>query len=98
MMIFNCQPPNLKRHSGVINDSQNVFKIDYAPYLNRWFSRHTVSRDGGTEQELILVNVYDPQSRSIYEWCCPDIQAIVKEENLPVIDRLLKEDVLKYLL
>lgn len=95
--IFNRQPPNLKQHSGVISDSQNVFKIDYAPYLNRWFSRYTASRDGGTEQELILVNVYDPLSRSTYQWCRPDLQAIVKEENLLTIDRLLKEDIFNYL-
>jgi hypothetical protein len=96
--IFNRQPPNLKQHSGVISDSQSVFRIDYAPYLNRWFSRRTASRDGGTEQELILVNLYDFQSKSTYEWCRPNLQAIVKEENLNTIDRLLKEDVLDYLL
>ena len=96
--IFNRQPPNLKQHSGVINDSQSVFKIDYAPYLNRWFSRYTASRDGGTKEELILVNVYDPQSKSTYEWCRSDIQALVKEENLNVLNRLLKEDIANYLL
>lgn len=95
--IFRELPPNLKQHSGVINDSQEVFKIDYAPYLNRWFSRHTASRDGGTEQKLILVNVYNPQTKIICEWCRPDIQAIVEDENLSAIDRLLREDVLNYL-
>jgi hypothetical protein len=95
--IFNRQPPNLKQHSGFISDSQSVFKIDYAPYLNRWFSRRTASHNGGTEQELILVNVYDYLNKDTYEWCRPDLQAIVKEENLHTIDRLLKEDVLKYL-
>ncbi|AFY93151.1 hypothetical protein [Chamaesiphon minutus] len=96
--IFREQPPNLKQHSGIINDSQGVFKIDYAPYLNRWFSRHTASRDGGIGQNLILVNVYNPQTKITCEWCRPDIQAIVEEENLSAIDRLLKEDILNYLL
>jgi hypothetical protein len=96
--IFNCQPPNLKQHSGIISDSQSVCEIDYAPYLNRWFIRRTASRERGIEQKLILVNVYDPQSKSTYEWCRPDLQAIVKEENLPAIDRMLKEDVANYLL
>lgn len=96
--IFREQPPNLKQHSGVVNDSQSIFKIDYAPYLNKWFSRRTASRDGGTEQELILVNVYDPQTKITYEWCRSDLQAIVSGGNLQTIDRLLKEDVLSYLL
>jgi hypothetical protein len=95
--IFNLKSPNLKQHSGVIDDSQSVFKIDYAPHLNRWFSRRTASRDGGTGRELILVNVYDFQNKSTYEWCRPDLQAIVEGENLPMIDQLLKEDVLNYL-
>jgi hypothetical protein len=96
--IFNQQPPNLKQHSGVISGSQGVCEIDYAPYLNRWFIRRTGKREGEIEQKLILVNVYDPQSKSTYEWCRPNLQAIVKEENLPAIERLLKEDILNYLL
>lgn len=96
--IFRKQPPNLKEHNGVVNDSQGIFKIDYAPYLNRWFSRYTASRDGGTEGKLILVNVYDPHSKSTYEWCRSDLHAIVDSENTSVIDRLLKEDVANYLL
>ena len=96
--IFRKQPPNLKEHNGVVNDSQGLFKIDYAPYLSRSFSRHTASRDGGIEQNLILVNVYDPQSKSTYEWCRPDLHAIVEGENISAIDRLLKEDVANYLL
>ena len=46
MTIFREQPPNLKEHSGVINDSQRIFKIDYAPYLNKWFSRRVINLDG----------------------------------------------------
>ena len=95
--IFREQPPNFKQHSGVVNDSQSILKIDYAPYLNKWFSCHTASRDGGTDQELILVNVYDPQTKITYEWCRPDLQAIVTDKNFQTIDRLLKEDVLNYL-
>jgi hypothetical protein len=95
--IFNLKSPNLKHHSGVIDDSQSVFRIDYAPHLNRWFSRRTASRAGGTERELILVNIYDFHDKITYEWCRPDLQAIIEGENLPTIDRLLKEDVLNYL-
>jgi hypothetical protein len=96
--IFREQPPNLKQHSGVVDDSQSIFKIDYAPYLDKWFSRHMTSRDGGTDQELILVNVYNPQTRITYEWCRPDLQAIIAGENLMKIEQLLKEDILNYLL
>jgi hypothetical protein len=98
MTIFREQPPNLKEHSGVINDSQSIFKIDYAPYLDRWFSRHIASRDGSTDQKSILVNVYDPQTKNTYEWCRSDLHAIVANENLLAIGRLLKEDILNYLL
>jgi hypothetical protein len=95
--IFKVQPPNLKQHSGVVDNSQNVFKIDYAPYLNRWFSRRTVSLDNSTEQELILINLYDIERKTTYEWCRPDLQPIIKADNLQIIDRLLREDILKYL-
>ena len=98
MTIFREQPPNLKEHNGVISDSHRIFKIDYAPYLNRWFSRRVTSSDGDTGRELILVNVYDAQTKNTYEWCRPDLQAIVEGENLLTIDKLLKEDVLSYLL
>jgi hypothetical protein len=97
MTIFRAQPPNLKQYSGVINDSHSIFKIDYAPYLNKWFSRHMASRDGGTDQELILVNVYDPQNMNTYEWCRPNLQAVIAGENLLIIGKLLKEDILNYL-
>jgi hypothetical protein len=96
--IFREQSPNLKQHSGVINDSQSIFKIDYAPYLDKWFSRRITNCEGGTDQELILVNVYDPQTRITYEWCRPDLQAIIAGENLMKIEQLLKEDILNYLL
>jgi hypothetical protein len=97
MTIFREQPPNLKEHSGVINDSQGIFKIHHAPYLDKWFSRRMASHEGGTDQELILVNVYDPQNMITYEWCRPNLQAIVAGENLLMIGKLLKEDVLNYL-
>ena len=96
--IFRKQPPNLKEHNGVVNDSQGLFKIDYAPYLSRWFSRHTASRNGRTEQNLILVNIYDPQSKKTFEWCRPDLRVIVEGEDISAISRLLKEDVANYLL
>jgi hypothetical protein len=95
--IFKSQPPNLKQHSGVTNTSQNIFKIDYAPYLNRWFSRRTVSLDNSTEQELILINLYDIESKTTYKWCRPDLQPIIEADNLRIIDRLLQEDILRYL-
>jgi hypothetical protein len=95
--IFKVQPPNLKQHSGVVDNSQSVFKIDYAPYLNRWFSRRTVVEADSTEQELILINLYDTDSRSTYEWCRPDLQPIIEADNLRIIDRLLREDILNYL-
>jgi hypothetical protein len=95
--IFREQPPNLKQHSGVVNDSQRIFQIDYAPYLNRWFSRRTANPNAETDQKLILVNVYDSQNMITYEWCRPDLQAIIAGENLLTIGRLLKEDILNYL-
>ncbi len=95
--IFKSQPPNLKQHSGVTNDSQTVFKIDYAPYLNRWFSRRILSLDSSIDKELILINLYDIETRSTYEWCRLNLQTIIESENLPMIDRLLQEDILKYL-
>jgi hypothetical protein len=55
--IFREQPPNLRQHSGVVNDSQRIFQIDYAPYLNRWFSRRTANPNAETDQKLVLVNV-----------------------------------------
>jgi hypothetical protein len=97
MTIFREQPPNLKEHSGVTNDSQGIFKIHYAPYLNKWFSRRTNHCEGDTDKELILVNVYDPQNMNTYEWCRPDLRSIVAGENLMMIGKLLKEDILNYL-
>jgi hypothetical protein len=94
--IFKEQPPNLRQHNGVISDSQGVCEIDYAPYLDKWFIRRTPSRKEGIEPKLILVNVYAPQSKSTYEWCRPDLETIVREENLSMLDRLLREDVLNY--
>ena len=98
MTIFREQPPNLRQHSGVISDSQGIFKIHYAPYLDKWFSRHTANCDSGTDQELILVNVYDPQDTITYEWCRPNLRSIIAGENLLMIGKLLKEDILNYLL
>jgi hypothetical protein len=95
--IFKSQPPNLKQHSGFTNDSQTIFKIDYAPYLNRWFSRRILSLDSSIDKELILINLYDIETTSTYEWCRPNLQPIVESENLRIIDRLLKEDILNYL-
>jgi hypothetical protein len=95
--IFREQPPNLRQHSGVVNDSQRIFQIDYAPYLNRWFSRRTANPNAETDQKLVLVNVYDPQNMITYEWCRPDLQAIIAGENLLIIRKLLKEDILNYL-
>jgi hypothetical protein len=98
MTIFREQPPNLRQHSRVINDSQGIFKIHYAPYLDKWFSRRISNCESNTDQELILVNVYDPENMITYEWCRPNLQAIVAGENLLVIGKLLKEDILNYLL
>ena len=98
MTIFREQPPNLKQHSGVIYDSQGIFKIHYAPYLDKWFSRRVTNCEGATEQELVLVNVYDPQNMTTYEWCRPNLAEIIAGENLLMIRKLLKEDILNYLL
>jgi hypothetical protein len=64
---------------------------------DRWFSRRMASHEGGTDQELILVNVYDPQNMITYEWCSPNLRSIVAGENLLIIGKLLKEDILNYL-
>ena len=98
MTIFREQPPNLKQHSGVINDAQRIFKIHYAPYLDKWFSRCISNCESNTDQELILVNVYDPQNVNTYEWCRPNLRAIIAGENLLMIGKLLKEYILNYLL
>jgi hypothetical protein len=95
--IFKINPPNLKQHNGIVDNSHNIFKIDYAPYLNRWFSRHIISLDSSTDKELVLINLYDIESRSTYEWCRPNLQPIVKADNLRIIDRLLQQDILQYL-
>jgi hypothetical protein len=94
--IFRVQPPNLKEFSGAINGDWGVFKIDYAPHQNRWFSRRTASHDGG--RTLVILNVHDPQNMTSYEWYRSDLQAIVESEDTSAIERLLKEDVLNYLL
>jgi hypothetical protein len=96
--IFKVEPPNLKQHNGTVDNLRNIFKIDYAPYLNKWFSRRITNLDGSTEQELILINVYDSQTKNTYEWCRSDLQPFIEADNLRIIDRLLKEDILKYLI
>jgi hypothetical protein len=82
--IFKVQPPNLKQHSGIIDNSQNIFKIDYAPYLNRWFSRRTVSLNNSTEQELILINLYIVSANHTYHMNLRKHQnhSMSKERNL----------------
>lgn len=95
--IFKSQPPNLKEHTQVVSNSHNLFKIDYAPYLDRWFSRRIINFDNSTEKELILINLYDIESKTTYEWCRPDLQQIIEADNLRIIDRLLREDILNYL-
>jgi hypothetical protein len=95
--IFKSQPPNLKEHNGIVDRSQNMFRIDYAPYLNRWFSRRTISLDRSIDKELVLINLYDIESKTTYEWCHPDLQPIIEADNLRIIDQLLREDILNYL-
>jgi hypothetical protein len=95
--IFKSQPPNLKEHTQIVSNCHNIFKIDYAPYLNRWFSRRIISLDSSTDKELVLINLYDIESKTTYEWCRPDLQLIIEVDNLRIIDRLLREDILKYL-
>jgi hypothetical protein len=95
--FFKINPPNLKQHNGIVDNLHNIFKIDYAPYLNRWFSRRILSLDSSIDKELVLINLYDIESKTTYEWCRPDLQPIIEADNLRIIDQLLREDILNYL-
>jgi hypothetical protein len=95
-LIFRIHPPNLKQHNGIV-DNLNVFRIDYAPYLQKWFSRHIINLESSTAKELILINLYGIESKTTYEWCRPDLQSFIEADNLRIIDQLLREDILNYL-
>ena len=94
--IFHRQPPNIRSHPDLL-EFRNTFKIDYYPSLNRWQSHQIFNRDGEVCRQLILVCIHGCEGRSTFEWCRPDVDVVVNEGYKTVIDRFLKEDILKYL-
>jgi hypothetical protein len=94
--IFNRQPPNIRSRPDLDN-FRNTLKIDYYPSLNRWQSRQIFNRDGKVCQQLILVCIHSCEGEATFEWCRPDLDVVVSGGRKTVIDRLLKEDILKYL-
>ena len=96
MSIFNRQPPNIRSH-GNIDSFRNTLKIDYYPSLNRWQSRQIFNRDGKVYQQLVLICIHGCEGESSFEWCRPDLDVVMSGGRKTVIDRLLKEDILKYL-
>ena len=94
--IFNRQPPNIRSCTD-LNKFRDTLKIDYYPSLNRWQSHQIFNRDGRVCQQLILVCIHGCEGEFTFEWCRPDLDVVVSGGRKAVIDRLLKEDVLKYL-
>ena len=96
MSIFNRQPPNIRSHTN-LDSFRNTLKIDYYPSLNRWQSHQIFNRDGKVCQQLVLICIHGCEGSSTFEWCRPDLDVVVSGGREMVIDRLLKEDILKYL-
>jgi hypothetical protein len=94
--IFNRQPPNIRSRSG-LDSFRNILMIDYYPSLNRWQSRPIFNRDGKVCQQLTLICIHGCEGESTFEWCRPDLDVVMSGGRKAVIDRLLKEDILKYL-
>lgn len=94
--IFSRQPPNIRSCIDP-NKFRNTLKIDYYPTLNRWQSHLIFNRNGKVCQQIVMVCIHGCEGESSFEWCRPDLDVIVSGERKAVIDRLLKEDVLKYL-
>jgi hypothetical protein len=44
-----------------------------------------------------MVCIHGCEGESTFEWCRPDLDVVMSGQRKAVIDRLLKEDVLKYL-
>ena len=95
--IFNRQPPNI-RSCPSLDSFRNTLKIDYYPSLNRWQSRQIFNRDGKVCQQLVLICIHGCEGEATFEWCRPDLDVVVSGGRKTTIDRLLKEDILKYLL
>jgi hypothetical protein len=95
--IFSRQPPNI-RYCPNLKSFRNIFKIDYYPSLNRWQSHIIFNYDGKICQQFVVVCIHSCEGESNFEWCRPDLDVIISGERREVIDRLLKEDILKYLI
>jgi hypothetical protein len=95
--IFNRQPPNICPHKN-LDSFRNILMIDYYPSLNRWQSRPIFNRDGKVCQQLTLICIHGCEGESTFEWCRPDLDVVLSGGRKATIDRLLKEDILKYLI
>ena len=93
--VFNRQPPNIRSHPG-LDIFWIIVVIDYYPTLNRWQSRQ-IFNCNGKHQQIVLVCIHGCEGGSTFEWCRPDVDVVVNEGYKTVIDRFLKEDILKYL-
>ena len=95
--IFSHQPPHIRSHTS-LESFRNTLKIDYYPSLNRWQSRQIFNRDGKVYQQLLLICIHGCEGESSFEWCRPDLDVVMSGGRKTVIERLLKEDILKYLI
>ena len=95
--IFSHQPPHIRSHTS-LESFRNTLKIDYYPSLNRWQSRQIFNRDGQVYQQLVLICIHGCEGESSFEWCRPDLDVVMSGGRKTVIDRLLKADILKYLI
>ena len=96
--IFNRQPPNIRSLSN--RGLCNTLMIDYYPSFNRWQSREIFnwSHNGRVCQQLVFVCIHGCEGESTFEWCRPDLDVVISGGRKATIDRLLKEDILKYLI
>ncbi|AFY93150.1 hypothetical protein [Chamaesiphon minutus] len=95
--IFTRQPPHIRSCTS-LKSFRNILKIDYYPSLNRWESHLIFNRDGKVCQQFVIVCIHSCEGESTFEWCRPDLDVIISGGRKEVIDRLLKEDILKYLI
>lgn len=95
--IFNRQPPNIRSLS--TGGLCNTLMIDYFPSFNRWQSREILnwSHNGRVCPQLVLICIRGCEGGSTFEWCRPDLDVVMSGGHKATIDRLLKEDILKYL-
>jgi hypothetical protein len=94
--IFNRQPPNIRSYPS-LDSFCIIVVIDYYPTLNRWRSRQVFNCNGKVHQPIVLVCIHGCEGGSTFEWCRPDLDVVMSGGRKAVIDRLLKEDILKYL-